>query len=346
MSSLATAARIVLLSAVVLAATALAQRRTFRVMEYNVENLFDTIASHRTQDADFTPDGAYRWTSARYWAKLSRLSRVVAAVGEDAAPALVALVEVENDSVVTHLTRRTKLWQLGYEYLITHSPDVRGINVALLYQPALFRPVGKDTLRVAPTSEKLHPTRDMLHVAGLLPTGDTLDVVVCHWPSKRGGTAAETYRNHVARSLRTFADSLMNARSKPQLLITGDFNAYYPEPCLMEHLGLRLPETRIEPRALYLLSSRLKARHGITGTYKYAGEWNQLDNFIVSGTLLSSPTPSAFHTRTDFCRIADFDFLLTGFDTEAGPRPFRSFLGTYYQRGFSDHLPLVLDFVW
>ncbi len=333
-----------LLSALMVVATALAQRRTFRVVEYNVENLFDTIPSHTTQDTDFTPCGAYRWTSARYWAKLSRVSRVVAAAGEDAAPALVALVEVENDSVLAHLTRRTKLAQMGYEFFVTHSPDVRGINVALLYQPALFRPVCKDTLRVTPASPKLRPTRDMLHVAGLLPTGDTLDVVVCHWPSKRGGAPAEEFRNRVARSLRAFADSLTSVRRRPQLLVTGDFNAYFPEPCLMEHLGLLLPNGRADDRSLYLLSSGLKARHGITGTYKYAGEWNQLDNFIVNGALLSSS--SSFHTQADFCRIADFDFLLTAFDSEAGPRPFRSFLGTYYQHGFSDHLPLVLDFEW
>ncbi len=337
---------IVLCTATLLCLTAFGQRRTFRVVEYNVENLFDTIASHTTQDADFTPTGAYRWTSARYWSKLARLSRVVAAVGEEAAPALVALVEVENDSVLSHLTRRTKLWQMGYDYLITHSPDVRGINVALLYQPALFRPVGKDTLRILPPSAKLRPTRDVLHVAGLVPTGDTLDVVVCHWPSKRGGSSAETFRELVAQKLRLFADSILAARSRPQLLITGDFNAYYPEPCLMEHLGARLPEAHPEPRSLYLLSAHLKARHGISGTYKYAGEWNQLDNFIVSGSLLSHSTPSTFRTSADCCRIADFDFLLTGLNTEAGPRPFRSFLGTYYQKGFSDHLPLVLDLFW
>lgn len=337
---------LVLCTAALLSLAAFGQRRTFRVVEYNVENLFDTIASHATQDTDFTPNGAYRWTSARYWSKLARLSRVIAAVGEDAAPTLVALVEVENDSVLSHLTRRTKLWQMGYDYLITHSPDVRGINVALLYQPALFRPLVKDTLRILPPSPKLHPTRDVLHVAGLVPTGDTLDVVVCHWPSKRGGVAADAYRKLVAQQLRLFADSILAARSRPQLIITGDFNAYYPEPCLTEHLGARLPEEPFAPRSLYLLSAHLKARYGISGTYKYAGEWNQLDNFVVSGSLLSHPTPYTFSTSAEHCRIADFDFLLTGLNTEAGPRPFRSFLGTYYQKGFSDHLPLVLDLFW
>ncbi len=337
---------LLLCTAALLSLTAFAQRRTFRVVEYNVENLFDTIASHTTQDADFTPNGTYHWTSARYWSKLARLSRVIAAVGEDAAPALVALVEVENDSVVSHLTRRTKLGLMGYDYLITHSPDVRGINVALLYQPALFRPLVKDTLRILPPSPKLRPTRDVLHVAGLVPTGDTLDVVVCHWPSKRGGASAEVYRQLVAQKLRQFADSILAARSRPQLLITGDFNAYFPEPCITEYLGARLPNALPESRSLYLLSAHLKARHGISGTYKYAGEWNQLDNFIVNGALLSHPTPYTFSTRADCCRIADFDFLLTGLNTEAGPRPFRSFLGTYYQKGFSDHLPLVLDLFW
>jgi hypothetical protein len=37
------------------------------------------------------------------------------------------------------LTRRSLLRQAGYEYVMTDSPDRRGIDVALVYSPFTFR---------------------------------------------------------------------------------------------------------------------------------------------------------------------------------------------------------------
>ena len=135
-------------------------------MEYNVENLFDTLHAPGCQDSDFTPEGSHHWNTLRYWGKLGRLARVIAGVGGATPPDLGALAEVENDSVLSHLTRRTSLSLLGYEYIITRSADVRGINVALLYQPYRFRPVSVDTFRVSPLHPRISPTRYLLHVAG------------------------------------------------------------------------------------------------------------------------------------------------------------------------------------
>ena len=66
-------------------------RSALRVMEYNVENLFDTLHATGHQDIEFTPKGDHQWNSARYWAKLSRLSKVIAAVGGATPVDLVAL---------------------------------------------------------------------------------------------------------------------------------------------------------------------------------------------------------------------------------------------------------------
>ena len=333
-----TAAAIVLLG---WTAEASAQQR-LRIMEYNVENLFDTIHTAPLLDGEFTPAGSYHWTERRYWKKLADISRVIAAVGGDAPPALVALVEVENDSVVSHLPRRPRLWRAGYDYVITHSADARGINVALLYLPHAFRPVGHDTLRIAPPRRSSF-TRDVLHVAGLIATGDTLDVWVCHWPSRRGGKESEAYRNRVAAVLRSHIDSVLAVRTTPLAVVTGDFNAFHPEPSVARHLGAVLPSPTPQTRMLYLLSAGMEARCGIRGTYKFQGEWNQLDNFAVSGALLAPPRSDCPHTSRERCRIADFPFLLRDADSPERIRPYRTFLGTYHQGGFSDHLPLVLD---
>lgn len=318
-------------------------RQRFRLMEWNVENLFDTIHCAGKEDGEFTPTGGKLWTSARYWAKLSRLCRTIAAVGGETPCDLVPLVEVENDSVLSHLVHRTKLWRMGYEYVATSSGDVRGINVALLFQPHRFRPVGVDTLRFPPLSAKSSPTRDALHVAGELTSGDTLDVYVLHFPSRRAGRPARLFREDIARRVRHHADSVFTTRQRPHIVLTGDFNAWYPEKSIAASLGAAPPDGTPSPHSFYILSSRLHAPGGIDGTYKYQGAWNRLDHFIVSGTLLAAPPAATLATGEENCRIADLPFLLQKEKSGAGLRPFRTYLGNYYQGGYSDHLPLVLD---
>ncbi|MGM9692714.1 MAG: endonuclease/exonuclease/phosphatase family protein [Alloprevotella sp.] len=341
---------VLLLLLLALAAISRAQEESrFRVATYNVENLFDTIPSPRHGDSEFLPAAERAWHSGRYWKKLGMLARAIAAIGDVRPAALVALCEVEGDTVLTHLTRRTALARLGYEYAVTHSADERGMNVALLYQPELFRPLSVASLRVPYRAGKERPTRDVLHVAGQCLTGDTLDVFVCHFPSRRGGTRlTDPYRRRAAETVRRAADSLLAVRGRHNIIIMGDFNAYYPERCIAETLGA-IPAQEVQATGgaflrenLYLLTHGLKADGGIGGTYKYKGEWQTLDQIIVSGTLLCA-VPGHLFTKTAACRLCAFPFLLKN-DRSGTPAPYRTYLGTFYQGGYSDHLPVALDF--
>lgn len=340
----------VLLLLLAFAAIGRAQEESrFRVATYNVESLFDTIPSPRHGDSEFLPAAERAWHGGRYWKKLGMLARAIAAIGDVRPAALVALCEVEGDTVLTHLTRRTALARLGYEYAVTHSADERGMNVALLYQPELFRLLSVASLRVPYRAGKERPTRDVLHVAGLCLTGDTLDVFVCHFPSRRGGTRlTDPYRRRAAETVRRAADSLLDVRGRHNIIIMGDFNAYYPERCIAETLGA-IPVQEVHATGgaflrenLYLLTHGLKADGGIGGTYKYKGEWQTLDQIIVSGTLLS-PAPGHLFTASAACRLCAFPFLLKN-DRSGTPAPYRTYLGTFYQGGYSDHLPVALDF--
>ncbi len=48
---------------------------------YNVENLFDTINDPNVRDDDFTPAGANRWNTKRYYEKLDNLAEVILKLG-------------------------------------------------------------------------------------------------------------------------------------------------------------------------------------------------------------------------------------------------------------------------
>ena len=178
----------------------------------------------------------------------------------------------------------------------------------------------------------------------VLFTGDTLDVFVCHLPSRRGEKTAARYREAIGRELYGYIDSLMARRAHPAVVVTGDFNAFWPEAVFAESLQAELPTAgTVWPRRLYLLSHGLEAPGGIRGTYKYRGEWNQLDNFLVNGSLLGAAGPAA-HPRLTAgqCLLVDFPFLLRNDKVGGGVQPAHTFLGTFYLGGPSDHLPLLL----
>ena len=159
-------------------------QRPFRIMEYNVENLFDLQHDEGHTDGEFLPEGEKRWNAYKYWKKQNALAKVVAAVGERRIPDLMVLCEVENDTVVRDFCRRSALRALGYRSVQTASDDARGIDVAVLYQPGSFRLLWSDTIRVPSRENGFEPTRDLLYVQGKLISGDTLHLIACHLPSK------------------------------------------------------------------------------------------------------------------------------------------------------------------
>lgn len=315
----------------------------FLLMEWNVENLYDTCHNVGVDDQDFLPDGTYKWGQRRYLHKLSQIARTIASAGGVSPVDLVALCEVENDSVLVQLMQRSVLGRLGYKYVMTHSADRRGMNVALLYQPGRFKPVAVQIIRI-PHMNSERPTRDILHVEGVVPTSDTLDVYVCHLPSRSGGQyLTDSYRLRGAMLMRMNIDSVFNIRKRPLIVITGDFNDEPQNNSFRKGLQVRSlsQSENYEKRILYILSDNLYTYKGIRGTYFYQGTWNRLDHVVVNGGLLNENGPFRLERRG--CKILDFPWLLKN-DSKGREVPQRTFLGTFYQGGISDHLPLLTYF--
>ena len=303
-------------------------QESFRVLFWNVENLFDCKDDPRKNDNEFLPDAKRNWTPYRYWEKVRNLAKGIIASGNDYVPDLVGLCEVENDSCLYDLTRRSPLREAGYRYVMTDSPDQRGIDVALLYQRASFKVLQHQSIRVPHKQLKKGPTRDILHVVGKVVSGDTLDVMVCHLPSRSGGQAkSEPYRIFVADLIKQTVDSLLEVRHHPHIILMGDFNDY-PTDKSMKRL--------CSGKTLHNL---MKGKKG--GSYRYRGEWGMLDQFIVSGSLLKKK--SSIRTSKDKAQVLCHPFLLEEDDKYGGEKPFRTYNGMRYQGGFSDHLPICLD---
>ena len=303
-------------------------QESFRVMFWNVENLFDTKDNPRKNDNEFLPDAHRRWTLFRYRDKLNKIAKTLIACGDGQVPSLVGLCEVEDDSCLYDLTRHTPLREAGYRYAITDSPDQRGIDVALLYREGEFRPIGRRGIRIPHKLVKRGATRDILHVAGRVASGDTIDVMVCHMPSRSGGQAkSEPYRMYTAQVLCQAIDSVRKVRRHPHILVMGDFNDY-PTDKSMKMLCKQGG-----------LCNLMQGRKD--GTYFYRGEWGILDQFLVSESLLKRK--NGIRTSADNVQIFRPDFLLEKASRGGVRKPFRTYNGMKYNGGFSDHLPILLD---
>ena len=293
-------------------------------MELNCENLFDTRHDSLKNDLEFLPDGSYKWTPYRYWAKLNHLGQEIVAQSNPV-PDFVAMCEVENDSVMFDLTKRSLLRNAGYEYVMTSSPDERGIDVALLYQPASFALLHSHSIRIKPLPDT-RPTRDILYASGLLITGDTLHIFVVHAPSRRGGEqVSRPYRLLVASQLAEAVDSVYAISRDAKIIIAGDFNDYADSPALQY----------LYEHHLINISSDAQGSHGAKATYRWHGEWRSLDQILCSPSLAARKQSSV---------IGDLPFLLEDDEKYGGKKPYRTYLGPRYLGGYSDHLPLVVQF--
>ncbi|MCL2650051.1 MAG: endonuclease [Candidatus Azobacteroides sp.] len=317
-------------------------QNTLRIMSYNVENLFDTEKSSRKNDGDFTPDGKLHWTPGRYYNKLNNLAKVITSAGEWNNPAIIGLCEVENERCMTDLTKHSLLKAQDYRYVITHCADRRGINVALMYQRDKFKYLGHQSYKIKFPEEPHKVTRDILHVSGLIQTGDTLDVFVCHFPSRRGGEQeSEPDRIRAASVLKSKTDSLMNVRKNFNIVIMGDFNDEPDNNSLSRALQAMPVEKNIEPGALYNLFYKYVKQNNV-GTYKYGRQWNVLDQMIVSGNLFNRS--KSFHVLPETATIFQRDFMMEKDSSNGGKKPFKTYTGMKHTGGYSDHLPVFVDF--
>ena len=310
-------------------------REGFRVMFYNVENFFDCQHDTLKNDFEFLPGGIRGWTPTRFWKKAGQIAKVVAAVGEDRFPEIIGLAEVENENCIQSLLRGSPLKNAKYSFIHEESPDARGVDVCLLYNRYLFSIIHHEALTVVFQNEPSKKTRDVLYVSGKTSTNDTLHFFVCHFPSRLGGELeSESYRRSVATMIREKVDALFTVNKHSKILIMGDFNDYPNDRSLFSDLAAKAPELPPSEKSLFNLMLPQMGNPEI-GTNKHQSDWGILDQIIISSSLLP---------QTQGATIFNADFLLIQDERWLGRKPFRTFHGMAYQAGFSDHLPVYVDF--
>lgn len=322
---------------------------------YNVENLFDTTHDRGKNDQAFTPDGENAWTADKYEKKLANIASVIRAMSDKNGRwhALLGLAEVENDHVLNDLVARPEIAETGYQFVHVESPDVRGIDCALLYRPESFAVLDTHVLpfdfettsgivfEKTPEDQRAFKTRDILCVRGRLDD-EMLAVYVCHWPSRSGGKGSDL-RCRAAEILRT--DILAMEKRFPgiNVIVMGDMNDNPEDVCMTDYLHGR--ETIEEMEAGDLFSPFLRMHKDGFGTEEYHGEWNIFDCIFVNGALTDTEAEGSLHIlKSDavhYGYVFDPPFLTQQEGRYAGT-PFRTFSGGQFIEGYSDHYPTYI----
>lgn len=312
------------------------QFMVFGVGFYNLENLFDTINSNGSYDLEFSPKGARQWDGQKYWSKINKMAECISHMTTKTTPfgpAILGVSEIENKSVLDDLVKAPAIKKWMLQVVHHDSPDRRGVDVGLLYNPRFFRVLDVTNHTLVIPSNPRFRTRDQMCVTGLLG-GDTVSVIVNHWPSRLGGQEQSSYLREAAAALsKHIADSLWSLRPNQGVIIMGDLNDDPQDISCAKVLGAVKDESKVEPHGFYNPWWKLLDK-GI-GTLAYKGGWNLFDQIIVSGSLLEQNTSGLHYWK---CQVNNFDFLRDKNGTRQG-YPLRTFSGGVWLDGYSDHFP-------
>jgi hypothetical protein len=307
-----------------------------RIMFYNVENLFDIVDDPKKEDNEFLPGGTMRWNQTRYNKKISSVYKTIIAAGEWNPPAIVGLCEIENKKVLEDLVYGTYLSNYGYGIIHEESPDPRGIDVCLIFRKDIVHIIDYRSWIPSGIKKDDFHTRSVLYSKCVI-SRDTLHLIINHWPSRRGGVLpGEPLRNEIAMMIRNAVDSLYKTSSGlSKIIIMGDFNCSPEDPVI---------QSLVNPvKAAYskLINLAEGYKSDVSGTYRYMGTWEMLDQVIVSEGLLNCT--HGLYTDLKYFRIFKPDFLLKNDSKYPGVNAYSTYRGYRYQGGFSDHLPVLID---
>ena len=310
---------------------------------YNLENLFDTI-NDPTKNDEASPIMEIKGNKAEvYRKKVENMAKVIADIGKEKdskGPVILGVAEVENRSVLEDLTHTHSLKNKNYDIIHYDSPDKRGIDVALLYQPEFFKPVHHENfeLRLWDNNGKRIYTRDQLLVSGYLDN-ELIHIIVNHWPSRRGGAEKSSFKREKAAYLTSKIIEKIKAEDKDaKIIIMGDLNDNPTNNSLKKVLKTKAIKANVKDGDIYNPTEDMFRRGMNTLVYRD-------DLFLFDQIMFTSPLLAKDKDYTTFkmykVRVFKPQYLTTQTGKFKG-YPFRSFTYSGFINGYSDHYPIYM----
>lgn len=309
---------------------------------YNLENLFDTINDPTKFDEASPIMELATNRSSVYKNKVRNMARVISEIGlkdTNNAPAVIGVSEVENREVLEDVVNDTMLRDKDYGIVHYHSPDARGIDVALLYQKKLFTPIATSSHELKIYDDETRKqvyTRDQLLVSGELD-GDLIHIIVNHWPSRSGGEAKSRPKRVAAAKLtKRLVDSLQVIDPYAKVFIMGDLNDDPTNESVKKVLNTERNKEKVGLKGIYNPYENY-FKDGL-GTTAYRDAWSLFDQILFTEPLLEKDYASYRFYKAG---IYNENFLTQKTGQYKG-YPFRSWSYSGFTDGFSDHFPVYV----
>jgi hypothetical protein len=310
---------------------------------YNVENLYDTIDDLNTYDEDYTPEGKLKFNAKDYEKKLKNLAQVISEIGKSKPPVIMGLAEIENATVLQDLVATKMLSPFQYDFIQFDSPDLRGIDVALLYQKDIFKPIFQEAIEVKIWDEaglRIF-TRDILYTSGIL-ADEEIHVFVNHWPSRRGGEViSENRRIKAAYILKRKIEELQIEKPEAKIVVMGDFNDNPTDKGIKEVLGSHGSMQEVEMDDFFNPYEKMYKKG-----FNSLAHWDQLhlfDQLLVSKSFLpiKKNEDKLFYFKAEIYNPA----YLSNASGKYKGYPKRSFVNNKFTNGYSDHYPVYITLI-
>lgn len=302
---------------------------------YNVENLFnpDPTPVHKL---DPTISGLKNWDERKYNNKLLKIAHVFRLIleTEGELPMLIGLSEVQGQKPLEELIQ---LEPFDGNYGIVHyeSMDERGVDVALLYDKAKVEIISSEPFSYFFTmdngkSEYYDTTRDVLFCK-VKCAGVLINLFVLHLPSKRERDVNKFKRDYILADLNAKISELLK-NDKDSVIVMGDFNENPDE----DNLNNFLYDGDFNKILLNPYIDLFK--NGVFSTFHYKSGL-LFDQIILSPKFFDEEYPLNFQFAKAFNHQK-----LRNWDKKSSERPFRTYAGTRYLGGYSDHFPVISVF--
>ena len=321
-------------------------QKPYMVVFYNLENFFDTINDPETRDDEFTPDGSRNWNTVKYNKKLNNMERVLFDIAsvQKTYPAVIGVSEVETRGVLEDIVSTPKLAPANYRIVHYDSPDRRGIDVGFLYRPDIFKLEGSAEIPFKMPGQPNFLTRGFVTMWGTIDD-EPFFFLVSHWPSRLGGKEASSPKREAAgRAIRMIKDSVLKNNPSTKVVIMGDLNDDATDKSIVDPdcLGAKAKVKDLQTGDFY--NPFIDVLKAGMGTLAYQDSWNLFDNIIVSENLVNDKEGLRLK-KSDGSKYNGYIFRRPYMVQQSGQYrgyPLRTFVGTNFQDGFSDHFPVYI----
>jgi len=291
---------------------------------YNVENFYPPDKD----SAESYHSGLYNWDDYKYNLKVRKISNVFRFINEDFGqlPSIIGLAEIVAKSVLEDLTQENSPLN-DYEIIYEPSQDSRNLSVALLFDKEKFTLLKYHTFQFQLDDEKEFDTRDILQ-AEFFYQEKKLHIFVLHLPSKRNRDIKKDHRNFIIEKLKETLQKLFDKGET--VVLMGDFNENPDNEVVQELLFDKDGEQVLNnPFEKLFNENQFSTYHGKKGVcfdQILFTEKNLIENFTFKNIEAQIYNSQRLRNK----------------DNKNSNYPSRTYSGSRYMSGYSDHFPVIL----